>query len=196
MHRSAKFFLFAMVLFLLPGCRSKAPAVIPDYAKTIKLLAVLPVKNNTTDEKAAQILRQKVLDELYFKGYKKVPLKLIDEKLSLIFKDNPRSLQGDIPPQTVRELLGVDAVMYCTLKEIHTSYGFFYAPTRISASFEMRSARTGETLWRGQWRDVERSFGYSKKDVELKAIQVYESVIQAVVDGALKTLPDGPELPG
>ena len=85
--------------------------------------------------------------------------------------------------------------MYCTLREIGTSFGFFYAPTRVSVSFEMRSAKTGATLWRAEERSVERSFGYSRNDLEMTVVQVYESVIQEVVDRALGTLPDGPESP-
>ena len=198
MYRFAKLFVFVAVFSLLSGCGSKVPrAGNPAYTKAgIKLVAVLPVKNTTADQKAAHILRQKVLDELYFKGYPKVPLNAIDEKLSLILKGNPETSLGDIPPQTVKELLGVDAVIYCTLTESTTSFGFFSAPTRVTASFEMRNARTGETLWRAQRRTVERSFGYSRNDLELKAIQIYESVLQEVVDKGLATLPDGPELPG
>lgn len=185
------------MLVLLPGCGSKVPRGNPDYAKAgIRLIAVMPVKNSTTDTKASEILRKRVLDELYFKGYPKVSLKFIDEKLSLILRDNAGSQRGDIPPQTIRELLGVDAVMYCTLKEIQTSYGFIYAPTRVSAAFEMRNARTGTTLWSIQLQNVERSFGYSRKDLEMKAAEVYEPAIQEITDKALKTLPDGPDLPG
>ncbi len=195
MYRSIRISLIMAVLVLFAGCGHKVPPGNPDYAKAgIRLIAVLPVKNNTTDAKAAQILRQRVFDELYFKGYPKMPLKSIDEKLSQILKDSPGSQRGDIPPQIVRELLGADAVMYCTLKEINTSYGLFYAPTRISVAFEIRNAKTGETLWRAQLQNVERCFGYSRNDVALKAVEIYEAAIQGVVDKALQTLSDGPEL--
>ncbi len=33
-------------------------------------------------ESSAHMLREKVFNELYFKGYPKIPLQLIDEKLS------------------------------------------------------------------------------------------------------------------
>lgn len=195
MVRFLKLFFPLAILAAALGCGSKIPPGNPEYAKArIKLVAVLPVKNNTGDTKAAPMLRQKVLDELYFKGYPKVPLNRIDEKLAPILHDHRD--RGDIPPQTLGELLGVDAVMYCTLRELKISSGFFYSPLSVSADFEMRNAKTGTTLWRAQIERVFRNFGYGRNNVEMKVIQVYESALQEIVDKALEKLPDGPELPG
>ena len=84
--------------------------------------------------------------------------------------------------------------MYCTLSKSSTSLFFVYTPTSISALCELKSAKTGETLWRASYGVVERNFGYSRYDARRKAVQVYEAAIQRVVNKFMETLPDGPDL--
>jgi hypothetical protein len=170
--------------------------VVPDYAKkAIRLVVLMPVENRTGDQTAARMLREKMVEELYFKGYPKIPLDLIDAKLLKISQGGSPT-GGNIPPQTIGALLEVDAVMYCTLNESNASVHFLYAPTSISASCELRSAKTGETLWNAQSDIVERNYGYSRYDVERKASQVYESSIQGIINKMMGTLPDGADLSG
>src|SRR5574340_1645612 len=111
--------IILLLVFLLCGCGPKVPhTIIPDYGKTkIRLVALLPVDNKTNDQVAARMLREKLLEELYFKGYPKIPLKVIDEKLLTRDTENMNKSVGNIPPKVIGELLGVDAVLYCTLDE-------------------------------------------------------------------------------
>lgn len=189
-------FLIVMV-FLLAACGSRVShMVVPDYAKKmIRLVVLMPVENRTSDQTAARMLREKMMEELYFKGYPKIPLDVIDTNL-LKISQGGSATGGNISPQTIGALLEVDAVMYCTLNESKASVHFFYVPTSISASCELRSAKTGETLWNAQSDIVERNYGYSRYDVERKASQVYESSIQGVINKMMGTLPDGMDLSG
>ena len=186
------FFLLVIVCFIC-SCGSKKPlAVVPDNGETApRLVAVLVIDNKTSDTQAARILREKLLEELYFKGYPKIPLDIVDEKLTKIYKNNAGGKMP--PPKAIGELLGVDAVMYCTLTEWKTSYIYFYAPTTVAASFELRSAKTGETLWKKRYRVVKRNYGFSQKGLEMKSCQVYEMAAQEVVEKVMVTLPDGPD---
>jgi hypothetical protein len=187
-----------VLVFLLYGCGPKAPhTTIPDYGKTkTRLIAILPVDNRTNDQLAAQMLREKMLEKLYFKGYPKIPLKLIDAKLQKIYEGPSNKAGGTIPPKAVGELLDVDAVMYCTLSDSKTAIHVFYAPTSVALSCELRSAKTGETLWQARHNVVERNFGISRYSLEMKASQVYEEAIQETVNEIIRTLPDGPDLSG
>jgi hypothetical protein len=184
------------VIFLLAGCGLRATHVIaPDYVKkTTRLVVLMPVDDKANDKIAARMLREKMLEELYYKGYPKIPLDLIDAQLLKLGRGDIRTGVGNISPQAVGDLLKVDAVMYCTLSESGTSLHFLYAPTSISALCELKSAKTGEILWRASFGVVERNFGYSRYDVERKAVQVYEAAIQNVVNKFMETLPDGPDL--
>ena len=184
------------IVFLLAGCGFRATHVIvpDDVKKTTRLVVLMPVDDKANDKVAARMLREKMLEELYYKGYPKIPLDLVDAQLLKLGKGNIKTGEGNIPPQAVGDLLKVDAVMYCTLSKSGTSLYFLYAPTSISALCELKSARTGEILWRASYGVVERNFGYSRYDVKRKAAQVYEAAIQKVVNKFMETLPDGPDL--
>ena len=194
MGRKAHPSVLFLALLFLTGCASKVPHVIvPDYDKRqTRLIAVMPVSGSLPDQKSADMLRTKLLEELYFKGYPKIPLNVIDEKLAAMF-----SVGGEkLDPRAVGEMLKVDAVLYSTLKEGGMGRGIVYAATAVEAEFELRSAKTGESLWRVQYRVISRNYGFSRKELELKSSQVYEPALQEMVSRALDTLPDGPDAVG
>lgn len=180
-------------LIVLAGCAGKIPhMLVADYTeKKTRLVAVIPVRNMTSDNGTASALRAKLIDELYFKGYPKIPAKWIDERLASLPAGG-----GNLSPKLIGEMLNVDAVLYTTLKEGLTPVTFLYSPVAIAAEFEMKSAKTGDRLWHVQYRAVHRNYGLSRKSLELKTWQVYESVIQEVLNRALETLPDGLDVIG
>ena len=74
-----KIFRMFMLLLVLPafvGCAAKIPhAIIPDFDKRgTRLIAVMPSKTATSDPKSAEMLRAKLVEELYFKGYPRIPV--------------------------------------------------------------------------------------------------------------------------
>jgi hypothetical protein len=182
--------LFLAVLFLA-GCAAKIPHVIvSDYNKRgTRLIVVMPVGGSLPDQKSADMLRGKLVEELYFKGYPKIPSNVIDERLATLSPTRGEKLD----PKMVGEALKVDAVLYSKLTEGGMGSGIVYAGTAVGAEFELLSAKTGESLWRVQYRVIHRNFGFSRKQVELKSSQVYEPAIQELVNRVLETLPDGPD---
>lgn len=186
--------LLLLVLIFIAGCVAKIPhALVPDFSKKgTRLIAVMPVKNISSDPKSAGMLRAKLVEELYFKGYPRIPLRVIDEKLAGVSAGSA----VEVSPQVVGEMLKVDAALYLTLNESRMGSGIIYASTVAEAGFELRSTKTGEILWRVRHREVYRNYGFSRKDLELKSSQVYEQAIQDVVNRALETLPDGPDASG
>ena len=188
------YYLFILLLALVIGCGGKIPhLLVRDYQERgTRLIAVLPVANKTADVRVAQILRQRLLDGLYFKGYPKIPLDVVDSKLSQAYHDL-NAQGGVIPPQAAGELTGTDAVMYCALESMKTSYRAFYARTVVSVAFELRSAKTGETLWNARYREVRHNFDVTRKWLEMKTCQIYEPTLQEAIDKAMETLPGGPD---
>lgn len=186
--------VFFIMVTIIAGCGARAkPASIPGYAeKGIRLIAVMPVKATMADPKLTRLVRERILETLYFKGYPRMPLALIDEKLAAIYNKLPDG-GVDIPPQAVRSLLTVDAVLYVTLNELRTSTAWLYAATIISATFELRDGKTGETIWKVQPQNVERSFDVTAQRLERTVYQVLEPAVQAVVEQALQGLPEGPD---
>jgi|SRR3989339_299859 len=187
--------LLFLVLPVLVGCAAKIPhVIISDFAKRgTRLIAVMPIKNSTSDPKSAEMLRAKLVEELYFKGYPRIPLRVIDEKMAGV------SFVGSgekVSPQLVGEMLKVDAVLYPTLNESRMGSSVIYASTVAEAEFELFSAKTGESLWRVRHRAVYSNYGFTRKHLELKSSRVYEPAIQEVVIRALETLPDSPDAGG
>lgn len=194
-----KIVLLCTMLIVLPiiGCHSKTPATLkPEAAKAMpRLIAVVPTINHVADPMIGQIVRQRAIDELFFKGYPKIPAKMIDEKLARVYEDQPVASEG-VPPMTVGELTGADAVFYCTIREIKTSYHFMYAPSQVELSFEMRSAKTGETLWQARQGVAERNFGFTRRELEMKSFQYYETAIGEIFQKVMKTFPEVPDSKG
>lgn len=177
-----------LIFSLLGGCGAKVPhQIVSEYAKRgLRVVAVLPAEIESGDPAAARMLREKLVDELHFKGYPRVPFNLIDAALA----GAAAVPGGRITPQEFGRFLKVDALLYATLKEGRMGSGILFGRTLVDAEFELRSVRTGESLWRVRYASSHRHFGISRKSIELKASQVYEEAVQEVVGKALSTLPD------
>ena len=196
-RRILKYYPFILILlaFLMSGCAKKIPHFItPEYEKKgIRLVAVLPVSNQSKNLEASSLFRDKVLEAIYFKGYPKIPLNVIDEKLSKLYKDYQQPKVESVTPRSVGELLGVDAVLYVTLKECDTSFVLLYSTTSVSAIFDLRSARTNDSLWSTKYSVTERNFEITKERLKMKSSQVFEPAMQEILNEVMKTLPEGPD---
>ncbi|MBN1614957.1 MAG: DUF799 family lipoprotein [Deltaproteobacteria bacterium] len=191
-----RFILTLAVILLIAGCTAKIPyKLLPDYRdRHVRLVAVMPVlAGKAADAMAAEMFRRKTVEGLYFKGYPRIPLNLIDGKLDSVYRNNPMSKNSIIPPRIPGELLGVDAALYVVLDECRTSFAPLFATTALSVKFELRSAKTGETLWQTQYSTKERNYALSRKGLEMESSQIFEPVIEGVINRVMETLPDGPD---
>lgn len=162
---------------------------------TVDVIALLPVENHTADARVSKMLRTRLNDELRFKGYPQIAPDLIDRKLLSVTEG--KELNGNIiPPKAVEELLGADAVMYCSLDESKASITLFYAPATVSVRCELRSAKTGETLWNAQYKSTNRSFSLFRSRLKMKSHGDLEAALEEAVDKMMETLPFGPKLRG
>lgn len=192
---------------IISGCSIKLPLLNHDdnqnskntitvLPNSIKTIAVLPIENKTVDGITCQLLRSRLFDELYFKGYSKLPLDIIDKKLGSITSNESKESAATIAPQALKDLVGADAGLYCTLMEDSKSKKIFYAPIRIALRCELHSAQTGEVIWNSQSESISRNFDFTDKGLERKSNEVFENIIEEVVNKLMKTLPDGPNLRG
>jgi len=94
-------------------------------------------------------------------------------------------------PQTA---VAADAALHCTLQESKSSKALFYAPATVSVRCELRSTKTGETIWNAQHRSTSRSFDVMNST--LKSNGALESALEEVVGKVMETLPYGPMLRG
>jgi hypothetical protein len=189
--------LFIVMLSIICGCLGKSSQILSDNHDKVqtKIIAVLPVDNKSHDGKTSQLFRARLLEELYFKGYSKLPLEMIDKKLESLYINGDKRNGSAVAPQALKDLVGADAGMYCTLTEENKSK-IFYAPMKISVHCELRNVQTGEIIWNAQSESTERNFDFTNKGLEIKSHEYLETVIDEVVNTIIKTLPDGPNLRG
>ncbi len=171
--------------------KSEEDSQAPEKNLGVKTIAVMPVDIKAGNRDAARMIRENLVEELYFKGYSKVPLELVDAALA-DFKKRDGASGSTAPPQVIGSMLGVDAVMYTTLIDASTTYKYVYAPVNVAAVFEVKSVSRGEILWRFESKAGDRDYGVTKNSLELGTTKIFESVVQEVVKKAMENLPDGP----
>lgn len=186
----------AFFFFHLAGCAKKIPHNLnPSYEKKqIRLIAVLPVADKTNHPEVGSILRHEIAESLYFKQYPKIPLSLIDEKISVFYPGLKDPSQRAMPPRDVGGLLGVQAVMYITLEECSSRYGYVYAGSTIAARFQLFEVLTGEELWNTRYRASGWVFNLVPEWSKMDAVSLYGEAIEEIVKKVMDTLPDGPGL--
>ena len=192
-------YLLIIMSLIISGCSTKLPYVLnPNYDQnSMRIIALLPVENKTADDgKTSQLLRTRLFEELYFKGYPKLSLDLIDKKLGSLYIHKARASAATVAPQALKDLVGADAGLYCMIMEDRKPEKLFYAPITIAISCELHSAQTGEIIWNAQGESTSRNFAFTQKGLERKSHEALESVIEEVVNKIMKTLPDGPNLRG
>lgn len=189
-------FMFVIIITIISGCFGNSQNVVKqnDNDKiNVKTIAILPIENKDVDIKAAQLLRSKLFEEIYFKGYSKIPLKEIDNKLESLYADSDKGKTTAISPKALKAAFGADAGMYCTLMENKKSK-IFYEYVKISAICELRSTDNGEVIWKAQSESVGRNFDFTNKRLERKVSEGLDSLMDDVVNEIIETLPEGPNL--
>lgn len=169
-----------------------APPVQPSLG--VKMIAVLPVDIRAGSSDAAKMIRDKLVQELYFKGYPKIPFELVDAALADVRRRDGGASGAMVQPQVIGGMLGAEAVMVTTLLEAGTTYRYVYAPVNVKALFELRSVKTGETIWKYESQATDRDYGVTKNGLELGSTKIFEDVVFAVVKQAVDKLPDGPAM--
>lgn len=187
-----------LIIVMVSGCfgnSQKMPNSHDPMKIKVNTIAVLPVDHQGADGKAAQLLRTRISEEIYFKGYSRIPLEEMDKKLTTSTGDSDKEKKSLIAPEMLKNLVGADAGMYCTLTENHSSR-FFYSPVTISVVCELRNTNSGDVIWKATSESTERNFDLTRKRLERKKRETYEDLIDDVVHDMIKTLPDGPNLRG
>ena len=190
------FYLAIIVLVLNAGCSSKATkkADVDPEKNLVNVIAVLPVENKTQDDVAPGLLRIRIIDELYFKGYSKISPDFIDRRLEELNTEEKKEKINVISPRKINELVGADGVLYSTLNKSTKGKGFFYRPITLSLTCELRKSENGEIVWKGQYNATSRNFAFTRKGLDMKYYKAYEEVIEELVTKIMETIPYGPNL--
>ena len=190
------FFILIFLIAAFAACSSKKQSQVKlDPSKNpVNVIAVMPFENKTKDDIAPSLLRAKIIDELYFKGYTKLSPEMIDRRLEEFNANSQKANISGIEPQRLYELVGADAVLYSTLQKSEKPIGFFSAPVTVSVSCELRKSDSGEVIWRANHTAKSRNFAFTRKGREMKSCRAYEEVMEEVVNKIMETMPLGPNL--
>jgi hypothetical protein len=141
------FVLFGCVSIF--GCASNitkqefAPKMYNEHPVSI---LVLPPINNSTAADAKDYYLTTVAEPLTNCGYYVFPVDVVSEILKQEGLSDTETMLN-VPPQKFNEFFGADAVMYVKILKWNTSYLVLSGSVTVQIECEMKSTKTGESLW-------------------------------------------------
>jgi hypothetical protein len=189
-------FLTALMaaMFVLMSCSSRDEILLNESQNqnSVNVIALMPVENKTQDTRLPAMLKTKISELLKFKGYPQVASD-VSGRESKAFGDARDAM---MKMQVATGMLKPDAAMYCTLKESHSSTTLFYAPATVALGCELRSLKTGDTLWKADHKSTSRSFDLIRIRLKMKTEGALEEALEEAVGKVIESLPYGPGLRG
>ncbi|MBI5893365.1 MAG: DUF799 family lipoprotein [Deltaproteobacteria bacterium] len=145
--RFLKFLVFAVVLAVVSGCIPQKVVRPPDPSNPIKMVAVLPILNNTNDVEGPKFVRKQLTERLPQYYYQVQPINNVD----IVLRDQMGITLGaqlDMTnPNELGKVLESDAVIYVTLMDFNTKITGFHNLKEVRAKFKMVDTKTGATIW-------------------------------------------------
>ena len=146
----AVLFLLCLVAGSL-GC--VAPRHLPRYfdaSNPVRNVALLPMKNDTTDVEGPNVLRKKMAAMLEERAYLVKDTKETDQLLRDRMGINLGGQLDMTTAQKIGEVLGVEGVLYGTLMDFDETTTGVYNVRKVRATFKLVNTMTGQTVWTGK----------------------------------------------
>jgi hypothetical protein len=147
MTKLIKYLTVAGILIFLAACALPHPPLPYDASNPLKRVAVLPLKNDTSDVEGPDIMRNKMVQALERRSYVVKDLKETDQ----ILRDRMGiTLGGQLDLTTAQKLgeeLGVEGVLYGTLMDFDESTLGAINVKKVRGKFKLVNAMTGQTVW-------------------------------------------------
>lgn len=148
-----KFIKYSVALcisaLLFTGCNLPKPPLPTDPSNPLKRVAVLPMKNDTTDVGGPDMMRGKMVEALRNRSYVVKDVKETDQ----ILRDQMGiTLGGQLSLTTAQKLgeaLGVEGVLYGTLMDFDETTLGAVNVKKVRGKFKLVNTMTGQTAWQG-----------------------------------------------
>lgn len=139
---------FMFFILLSTDCISQNIIVKPPApSNPVRIIAILPMVNNTNSVDGPQFVREQFAERLPFYRYMVKPIKNVDA----VLKDKMGITLGSqlemTTPQELGNILEADAVIYGTLMDFNTRITGFQNIKEVRAKFKMVDAKTGAVIW-------------------------------------------------
>lgn len=178
------------------GCTPKIHTIVPDFEQNKpRSIAVMPLLNETNDLDAPKVMTPMVYNCMQTKGYE---IRSPQEIKSLLAKKNIHEA-GQVFSLTYPELgklLGVDALLFCTVTDWSSVYLLVYSSVTVEAKFELIKADNGARLWEVKDKSSKIKIALDQKSFEETLTNAmfspYEPRARIAIQKCLSTLPNGP----
>lgn len=140
--------VFAFGALLLAACQT-APAM-KDYsgfrAEQPRSILVLPALNNTGAVEAPEFFLSTISRPFAQRGYYVFPANMVKSLLEEEGLSDPALLYS-ADTQRLGRLFGCDTALYLSIDKWESQYIVLATSTNVAFQYELRSCKTGETLW-------------------------------------------------
>ena len=137
----------AVFILFLVACAIPHPPLPHDASNPLKRVAVLPLKNDTTDVDGVELVRKKMVQALERRSYVVKDLKETDQ----ILRDRMGiTLGGQLDlttPQKLGETLGVEGVLYGTLMDFDELTTGAINVKKVRAKFKLVNTANAQPYW-------------------------------------------------
>ena len=140
-----------LALCMILGACAPQAKTSPDYSLFIeenpRSILVVPVLNSSPEVGASDYFLATVTVPLAERGYYVFPVNLVKELLADAGLSDPGYVHTT---DTVKlgKLFGADAVLYVTIMNWEAKYVVLTTTVVVGFEYELRSAKSGQTLWR------------------------------------------------
>ncbi len=143
--------LISVLSLLASGCvmnntTTKAQAFPEMYNENPVSVLVVPAVNRSTAADAPILYSSTINEPLSNAGFYVLPIEVTDRFLRNEGLSEGEALK-DVPPQKFAEFFGADAVLYVTIDKWDTNYFVVGGNVTVGTEYQMKSCKSGETLW-------------------------------------------------
>jgi len=145
--------VFFLLCFITGSVGCVAQRQMPRYFDVnnpVRKVALLPLKNDTSDVDGPELMRKKMSDMLYEHAYVVMDTKESDQ----VLRDRMGiTLGGQLDMTTAQKLgeeLGVQGVLYGTLMDFDETTTGVYNVKKVRATFRLVNTMTGQDVWTGK----------------------------------------------
>ena len=139
--------IVAAAAVVFSGCVIPHAPLPTDPSNPLKVVAVLPMKNDTNDVDGPNIVREKMAEALKKRSYVVMDIKESDQ----ILRDRMGiTLGGQLSlttPQKLGETLGVQGVLYGELMDFDETITGLYNAKKVRGMFNLVNTATGQPIW-------------------------------------------------
>ena len=148
----------------------------PEETQLHHRVAVLPFVNKTSDPNAAQTVRKMFYNFFSSLNYLDVEPSIVESSLKKKGVYKTVISGGKVSPQTLGQILGVDAVILGDVTSFGKVYAVLYTEARAGLRARLMSCRTGRTIW-----ELEHTTGLRKGDVPLSLTGLAKALVTSLI---------------